>query len=297
MEERHFGPIWFIPGETGGRYPFCHSVYIDGPGILIDPASDRNRLKQLRDDPGVKQIWLSHWHEDHIMHLDLFEDLPIFMGEPDARSISDVESFLDAYGMDNEEDREHWRLILKRDFNFRPRRTSGYLKEGEMHHLDGITVEVMETAGHTPGHLSFFFREPEVLFMGDYDLSKFGPWYGDRESSIEQSLASITRLREHPARVWLTGHETGMFEQDPGRAWDRYLEVISKREEKLCAFLEQPRTLEEIVGAWIVYGRPREPKAFFEFGERAIMKKHLQRLLDSGRICTAEDRYCSVVRE
>jgi hypothetical protein len=36
MEEKHFGPVWFILGETGGRYPFCHSVYIDGPGILID---------------------------------------------------------------------------------------------------------------------------------------------------------------------------------------------------------------------------------------------------------------------
>jgi len=275
----------------GGRYPFCHSIYVEGPGILIDPASDRNRLKELRDNPGVKQIWLSHWHEDHITCLDLFEDLPIFMGERDARSISDVESFLDSYGMDKEEDREHWRIILRRDFNFKSREPSGYLKEGEILHPEGVSVEVMETAGHTPGHLSFFFIEPGVLFMGDYDLSRFGPWYGDTGSSIEQSLASINRLREHPARVWLTGHETGIFEQNPGEAWDRYLEVIAKREEKLYALLDQPRTLEDIVGAWIVYGRPREPKAFFEFGERAIMKKHLQRLLDSGRIHAFEDRY------
>jgi len=46
MEEKHFGPVWFIPGENKGKYPFCHSVYIEGECILIDPASDRNRLEK-----------------------------------------------------------------------------------------------------------------------------------------------------------------------------------------------------------------------------------------------------------
>jgi len=44
MKARCFGPIRFIPGENRGKYPFCHSLYIDGVGILIDPASDRDRL-------------------------------------------------------------------------------------------------------------------------------------------------------------------------------------------------------------------------------------------------------------
>jgi hypothetical protein len=111
------------------------------------------------------------------------------------------------------------------------------------------------------------------------------------ESSIEQTIDSVARLRAHPARVWITGHETGLFEQDPSEQWDRYLDVIRIREDKLYALLEQPRTLEDVVGAWIVYGKPREPKAFFEFGERALMKKHLERLLDSGRIGVAENGY------
>jgi glyoxylase-like metal-dependent hydrolase (beta-lactamase superfamily II) len=79
MEEKHFGPVWFIPGENKGKYPFCHSVYIEGECILIDPASDRNRLEKLRATAGVKSVWLSHWHEDHFMHLDLFDDLPLWI--------------------------------------------------------------------------------------------------------------------------------------------------------------------------------------------------------------------------
>ena len=37
-EWQQFGPVWFIPGENHGKYPFCHSVYVEGAGVLIDPA-------------------------------------------------------------------------------------------------------------------------------------------------------------------------------------------------------------------------------------------------------------------
>jgi glyoxylase-like metal-dependent hydrolase (beta-lactamase superfamily II) len=71
MRERSFGPVRFIPGPNRGKYPYCHSVYIEGAGILIDPSADRERLKRLRDEEGVQAVWLSHWHEDHFMHLKL----------------------------------------------------------------------------------------------------------------------------------------------------------------------------------------------------------------------------------
>ncbi|NWG04722.1 MAG: hypothetical protein HXY44_17855 [Syntrophaceae bacterium] len=49
--------------------------------------------------------------------------------------------------------------------------------------------------------------------------------------------------------------------------------------------------MEEIVKAWIIYGRPREPKAFFELGERGLMKKHLERLKRLGKVHLEGDRY------
>lgn len=291
MEELHFGPIWFIPGENRGRYPFCHSVYIDGPGVLIDPASNRDLLIRLRQSRGVKMIWLSHWHEDHQMHLDLFDDLPFWVSDKDAHPLSNVEVFLDWYGMDEEEYREYWRHVLKEQFHFKPRRPERFLQEGQIIDLGVQTVKVISTPGHSPGHLAFLFQESGVLFIADYDLTRFGPWYGDVYSSIEETIDSVNHLKRIPAEVILASHETGVFIGDPGKLWQDYLEVIDERERKLIELLKEPRTMKEIVESWIIYGREREPKAFFELGERGLMKKHLNRLIKSGAVVQKKDHY------
>jgi glyoxylase-like metal-dependent hydrolase (beta-lactamase superfamily II) len=294
VEELHFGPVWFLPGRNRGRYPFCHSVYIDGPGVLIDPASNRDHLIQFRQSRGVKMIWLSHWHEDHQMHLDLFDDLPFWVSDKDAHPLSNVEVFLDWYGMDEEEYREYWRHVLKEQFHFKPRRPERFLQGGQIIDLGVQTVKVISTPGHSPGHLAFLFQESGVLFIGDYDLTRFGPWYGDVYSSIEETIDSVNHLKRIPAEVILTSHETGVFIGDPGKLWEDYLAVIDERERKLIELLKEPRTMKEIVESWIIYGREREPKAFFELGERGLMKKHLNRLIKSGAVVQNKDHYVRI---
>lgn len=288
-KETCFGPLLFIPGENGGKYPNCHSLYLQDDKILIDPGSNRERLIQLRDNPGVREVWLTHWHEDHFMHLDLFDHIPLRVSEQDAPPLSDIEIFMDSYGMVRGRDREYWRPVLIKRFHFKPRRPERFLIGGQTIHLKSGTVQVLATPGHTPGHLSFFFPEPGVLFMGDYDLSHFGPWYGDLRSSIQDTMDSVERLRQVPARIWLTSHESGIFEDNPGARWDQYLGVIAEREEKLRDLLKSPRSFEQIVGACIVYGRPREPKSFFQLGEIGHMKKHLRKLMREGTVARDGD--------
>jgi hydroxyacylglutathione hydrolase len=275
MEEQRLGPVRFIPGENRGRYPYCNSLYVEGAGILIDPASDRERLIRLRSEHDVKMIWLSHWHEDHFMHLDLFDDLPLWVSPLDAPPLADLSTFLTWYGFSDEE-MLYWRSILQDRFHFRPRQPSRYLIDGETITFGPISIEVIATPGHTPGHLAFFFREASLLFTGDYDLTRFGPWYGDLYSSIDQTRTSIDLLRKSPAGIIMTGHETGLFSQPLDGLWESYGGIIKEREEKLLKVLEKPKTLEAIVEARIIYGKPREPKEFFDFGERVHMKKHLE---------------------
>lgn len=210
--EMSFGPVHFIPGANAGKYPHSNSVYIEGAGILIDAGADRDRYRALRDGPGVQALWLSHWHEDHLGCIDLFDDLPLLQMEIEAEPLAGVEHFLD--------------------------------------------------------------------------------WYGDRDSSIDLTIASVERLRKIPARILLTSHENGCFEAPQDDLFDRYLGVIDERENKLLDYLGgAPRTLEEIVGQCIVYRKPRQPRAFFEWGEQAIMGKHLERLIGHGKVWFEDQRY------
>ena len=284
FKEKSFGPVRIIPGPGKGRYPYCHSVYIEEAGVLIDPGSDRQRLQELKDRGEIRMIWLTHWHEDHHMHLDLFPDVPLWIGEHDAPPLHDLELMLDWYGMSDPAMRDFFRASLREQFHFRPRSADRLLKDGELLDLGCVTAEVIHAPGHTPGHLAYYFREPQVLLLGDMDLTPFGPWYGDRDSSIEQVVDTVERLRRIPAKVWLTSHEKGIFTENPGGLWDTYLQVIRRREDKLLELLKSGPSLEEIVNAWIVYGKEREPREFYEFGERANIQKHLDRLVKAGMV-------------
>lgn len=276
--DRQFGPVRFLPGEKGGRYPYCHSLYIEDARIIVDPASNPKLLGEIGKKNGVAAIWLSHWHEDHFTYLDIFDGRPIYISAADEPPLTDIEVLLDWYGLHGTY-RDFWRREIEGTFHYRPRPMAGHLKGGTVTLSGGLKVEIIPTPGHTPGHLALYFTELAVIFLGDYDLTPFGPWYGDRHSSIEETLASLDKLESLPASVLLTGHEQGIYESPEPELWRRYRQVIFKREEKLIDFLQTPRSLDDIVRACIVYGKPREPKEFFEFGERAIMEKHLGRLL------------------
>jgi hydroxyacylglutathione hydrolase len=292
MKEQNFGPIRFIPGPNKGRYPYCHSIFIQEAGVLIDPGSDRQHLLELQATGAVRTIWLSHWHEDHHTHLDLFPELPLWIGEHDAPPLTDLELMLDWYGLTNPRHRDFFRTSMLEQFHFQPRVADRLLKDGEVLNLGCVTVEAIHTPGHTLGHLAFFFREPQVLFLGDIDLTPFGPWYGDRNSSIEQTMNSVERLKDIPAKIWLTSHEKGVFMDNPGALWDDYLRVIQRREEKLLDLLQNGPTMDEIINTWIVYGREREPRDFYEFGEWAHMQKHLERMAQKGVVVCKEATYC-----
>jgi glyoxylase-like metal-dependent hydrolase (beta-lactamase superfamily II) len=153
---------------------------------------------------------------------------------------------------------------------------------------------VIPTPGHTPGHLSFFFPEEKILFLGDYDLTSFGPWYGDVYSSIEQTIKSIHKLKAIHARKWIVSHGTGLFDENPGKLWDDYENVIYLREERILEFLNKPKTLEKILAAWLIYGKPREPREFFEFNELVLLVKHIEYLERRGKIMLDDNQYVKI---
>jgi hypothetical protein len=49
--------------------------------------------------------------------------------------------------------------------------------------------------------------------------------------------------------------------------------------------------MSDIVDAWIVYKRPREPLAFYRHAEQSLMEKHLEELMAAGRVVQEGRRY------
>jgi glyoxylase-like metal-dependent hydrolase (beta-lactamase superfamily II) len=291
-----FGQIRFIRGENGGKYPFNHSIYLKGSTtrIIIDPSCSLKKLNDLKQKDGVDQVWLSHWHEDHIRYVNLFAECPLRISERDFPPLTDINIFLDWYGLKEGYLRELWEREMLDNNNYRPKKDAHFIKDKETINLGSLEVQVIATPGHTPGHLSFFFPDEEILFLGDYDLTSFGPWYGDVYSSIEQTLESIHKLKIIPARKWIASHNTGLFQENPGILWDNYENVVYQREERIINFLDKPQTLDEIVSAWLIYGRPREPKEFFEFNERALVGKHIEYLERRGEIALNKNKYVKI---
>jgi len=291
-----FGRIRFILGDNNGRYPFNHSLYLEGEDtcVIIDPACSLQKLADLKQKDDVDQVWLSHWHEDHIRYLYLFADSILRISEKDFPPLTDIDVFLDWYGIKEAGIRTFWKQEMLENFNYRPKQKACFIKDEETIDLGSFSVQVIPTPGHTPGHLSFFFPEEKILFLGDYDLTSFGPWYGDVYSSIEQTIKSIHTLKAIPASRWIASHNTGLFEENPGKLWDDYENVIYLREERILEFLNKTRTLEEILSAWLIYGKPREPREFFEFNERVLLGKHIEYLERRGKIMLDKNQYVKI---
>lgn len=293
-EQIQIGPITLIPGRNDAKFPFCNSLYIEAAGLLFDPSSNRTVLEKLHSEKKIRTVCLSHWHEDHIRYFYLLEGCDYWISEADSIPLRSSQTFVDWYGLDKPgtgEIRKSIEAKLESEIHFKPRIPDRILTDGEFIDLGSVTMEVIGSPGHSPGHLSFFFPEPAVLFLGDYNLDLFGPWTGDPYADIDQCIESINRLRQVPAEVLITGHCTEPITANAEELWERYIKTISAREEKILGFLNQPRSLDDIIDQWIILERPKEPVAYFRLAEKAHIEKHLQRMIRQGAIRFVDTRY------
>lgn len=286
METQRFGKLVFMPGNNAGKYPFCNSIFIDDDikGI-VDPASDEKQLAALPRTGPDDLLINSHYHEDHFTFNHLFADARFLVHGKDAACFSGLDMLLDAYGVDAaSEEAGFWKQILVESFHFQERMPDRELVDGDILDFGSTRLEVLHTPGHTPGHISLYCEKEGVLFTGDLDMTAFGPWYGDRVSDIEETIRSVRRLMNIPARIYITSHNMGVLSGDIRPLAEAYLAVIDEREEKIFRFLDGPKTLADVAGQWFIYKKPRQPEAFYMFGERGMAKKHLEHLVAKGLV-------------
>jgi glyoxylase-like metal-dependent hydrolase (beta-lactamase superfamily II) len=288
------GRIRFI---NGGKYPHCHTVFIDDDvRTLIDPACDDKVLKRIHQEKPVEVVINSHCHEDHFLNNYLFPEAELWAHELEVPFFQDIEKLIEIF-QDHDDPKEEYevqaRNFLLNEVNYREREPDRLLKDGEWIEFGRTRMQVLHTPGHSPGHLCFYFPEESVLFTADLDLVKAGPYYGDRDSDIDDTIRSLERLAEFSVDTYLSAHgRIGVYDGDPAHI-QKYLETISQREEALQAFLAGgPRSIEEIVTHGIIYGNRQVAGAWdLSKSEKSMMLKHLQRLERQGKVIRENGRF------
>jgi glyoxylase-like metal-dependent hydrolase (beta-lactamase superfamily II) len=284
-EDRRYGCVTVLFGARGGRYPEGNTLWVRGreEALLIDPSlgllARRDRL------PRADRILNSHCHEDHVAGNHLYPDVPWSLHEADQPGIRSLDGLMAIYGYPPAIAAPLRRVVVEQ-FHFVPRPDAHAFRDGDVFDLGGgVRVRVVHAPGHTRGHCFFWIEPDDVLYLGDVDLSSFGPYYGDAWSDLDAFERTLAMLRPLAPRHWATFHHVGVISERAQllARLDAFEARIAERERRLLAFLrEAPRTVDEIAHHRFVY-RPEDDVPFAAAVEARSMGQHLARLAAEGR--------------
>lgn len=310
VEYQQFGRIKFIPGEKGGRFPFCNSLFIDDSvKAVVDPGAGREKLLELNRSRRVELLLNTHYHFDHISFNYVFSDSKIYLNETEGNCFRDIRDIARRLGMSEvfgEEWIDGWLgRIARADGPQSPyspqNRHEWWLSTGR---LDGtyrwedvldfgnVRMKVIGAPGHTEGFSCFHFPGEGVVYAGDYDLSEFGPFYGGSDSDIGMYIESARKIASLDAEIFITGHEAGVLLLDEfKRRLEKFLEIIDIRERDIARALEKPMNLEEISSLGLIYGKRYLVDDWVRAWELLMVKKHLERMIGEEMVSLANGYY------
>lgn len=127
-----------------------------GSAVVIDPADNAPVILQAIKERGwtVKRILATHAHFDHILAVDGVRDAtgaPFWLHEADLPLLKMVQATGAWFGLDLPKGPE----------------ADGTVVEGERIEVDGISLDVLFTPGHAPGHVSYVMAAQTIVFSGD----------------------------------------------------------------------------------------------------------------------------------
>jgi glyoxylase-like metal-dependent hydrolase (beta-lactamase superfamily II) len=289
------GPVTVYLGERNGKYPDGNQVVVRGTdaSVAFDTPQVARRLGAVLG--AVDRVVLGHVHEDHMVGLRALPRTPVEVHEADLDAARSWAGMSRHYGYPPPV-LASLREKIEQDFDYAPRPDATGYRDGALWELGGVRVRAVHLPGHTAGHCALLVEPHGIAFIGDIDLSSFGPYYGDATSSLAQFRSTLQAVRELPASTWITSHHRGVV---TGRdAFDAALAAfagrLDAREARLMSLLaEGPRTLDELVAARLLYP-PGHAELWVDCAERRSIEQHLEELAARGRAVFEVGRWRAV---
>jgi glyoxylase-like metal-dependent hydrolase (beta-lactamase superfamily II) len=288
-----FGPVQVLLGAQAGKYPDGNQVLVHGSEVRVafdTPLASRSRQAELRN---VDLVILGHVHEDHMAALDLMPQATVMVHELDVEAARSWSGLKAHYGY-AEETLRGVREMIEHDFFYAPRPDALPYADGQTWPLgDGVRIRAHHLPGHTAGHCALLVENEGLAFIGDIDLSGFGPYYGDATSSLSQFRQTLKEVAELDARVWVTSHhkavitERAQFERDLARFAAR----IDERSELVLTRLAQgPMTLAQLVAPGFLYPAGHSAP-WTASAEARTVSQHLDELMAQGLVRREGEAY------
>lgn len=283
--DRPLGPhVTMLGSPRGGKYPEGRPLLIRGThgSAIVDPSLAL--VGRPAGAPPADRVLNSHCHEDHVAGNHRYPDAEWWLPAADLPGIVSLDGMMAIYGFTGAMRAAFARMVVE-EFHYVPRADARAFGDGAIFDLGGVRIRAIHAPGHTRGHSLFHVEPDDVLYLGDIDLSSFGPYYGDAWSCLEDFERTLVLVRAVRARAYATFHHVGAIEGHEAfvARLDRFAGVIARREAALLEFLAEPRTLDEIAAHRFVY-RPGDAVPYAEVVERRSMGQHVARGVAAGTI-------------
>jgi glyoxylase-like metal-dependent hydrolase (beta-lactamase superfamily II) len=186
------------------------------------------------------------------------------------------------------------RTMIEEKFHYVPRPDAQPYRDGAFWDLGGgVTVRAFHTPGHTRGHCALVVEPGGIAFIGDIDLSSFGPYYGDATSSLAQFRRTLAAVKDIPAKVWITSHHKGVITERATflSLLGAFAGRLDAREAAIADYLRrQPATLDELVEHRFLYPKALDDLYYVD-AERRTIEQHLEELAAAGRAVQEHGRW------
>lgn len=135
----------------------CYILRQDNQALIIDPSGEPEQIKKALTQSNLQPVavLLTHAHFDHIGALDEIVshyDLPVYIHQAEVKWLADP--LLNGSGKYAELPNISSTVVPEK------------LAQGEFT-IGKFSMTVLETPGHSPGSLSFYFKEQGFIVSGD----------------------------------------------------------------------------------------------------------------------------------